>query len=227
MFKIKKAILPARICLFGAVAITILAMSAVSSCSGEKETNIVYDSIEAGHVIPGTGEILTQLKQCAEIATTEVTIRKIAIYDSNSNEHFSWRHISTWKYGERKCIIPIEVKIKYGYDLAELDLDNIKITDDSTAVIIKLPKQKIIDAGYNTEIDRASVTSISTGLRSQIGHQLEEEIRRKGYEAVLKEDISSLVGKEVEQNTKTLFESIIKALGFEHVQITTTTNKKE
>ncbi len=227
MFKTKKAILATRLCLFGTIATTMLALSSVYSCSGEKERNIVYDSIEAGHVIPGTNEILTQLKQCADIATTEVTIRKIAIYDSNSNEHFSWRNISTWKYGERKCIIPIEVKIKYGYDLAELDLDNIKITDDSTAVIVKLPKQKIIDAGYNTEIDRASVTSISTGLRSQIGHQLEEEIRRKGYEAVLKEDISSLVGKEVEQNTRTLFESIIKALGFEHVQITTTANKKE
>lgn len=50
---------------------------------------------------------------------------------------------------------------------------------------------------------------------------------RKGYEAILKEDISSLVGKEVEQNTRTLFESTIKALGFEHVQIITTTNKKE
>lgn len=185
----------------------------------------MYDSIEAAHVLPGSSEILTQLKQCADIATTEVKIRKIAIYDSNSQEHFKWTSPNTWKYGERKCIIPIEVTIKYGYDLNELTIDDIKLTDDSTAVVVYLPKAKIIDAGYNTEIDRASVTSISTGMRDKIGHQLEEEIRRKGYEAVLKEDLSGAIGKDIERNAKTLFESLIKSLGWENVQIYTANNR--
>ena len=117
------------------------------------------------------------------------------------------------------------MKIKYGYDLSELTLDNIQLTDDSTAVVVILPKPKIIDAGYNAEIDRASVTSISTGLRDKIGHQLEEEIRRKGYEAVLKEDLSGAIGKDIENNVKSIFESLIKSLGWENVQVYTT-NKK-
>lgn len=226
MFKIKYTTKHIQLCVFATALSAIAATHSSCSCSSNQERDVVYDSIEAGHVIPGSSEILSQLKQCADLATTEVTIRKIAIYDSSKNDHFSWKSPSTWKYGDRKCIIPIEVKIKYGYDLNEMTFDDIKLTDDSTAVVVILPKAKIIDAGYNAEIDRNSVTSISTGLRSQIGHQLEEEIRRKGYEAVLKEDISSLVGKEVEQNTKTLFESIIKSLGWNNVQIITA-NKKQ
>ncbi|MCR5314096.1 MAG: DUF4230 domain-containing protein [Bacteroidaceae bacterium] len=225
MFQVKKAIKTQQAIFFAAATLVMLSIPYGCSCSREKTTNVVYDSIESEHVLPGTSEILSQLRQSADLATTEVTIRKIAIYDSNKNERFSWTSPSTWKYGERKCIIPVEVKIKYGYDLRELQLDDIKLTDDSTAVIVYLPKPKIIDAGYNAEIDRASVTSISTGLRDKIGHQLEEEIRRKGYEAVLKEDLSGIIGKDIEQNAKTLFESIIKSLGWDNVQIYTTSKK--
>ena len=118
-------------------------------------------------------------------------------------------------------MIPVEVTIKYGYDLRDLNIEDIKIADDSTAVAVFLPKPKIIDAGYNAKIDEGSITIISTGLRSKIGHEMQEEIRRKGYESVLKEDISSIVGSEVENNAKTLFESIIRSLGWENVQILT------
>lgn len=220
-----KSIKREKIC--AAAIFTSVIMATTYGCHGsaEESGDVVRDSIEAEHVGKGTDEILSQLKQCADLATTEVKIRKIAIYDSSKSEHFSWTSPSTWKYGDRKCIIPVEVRIKYGYDMNEMTLDNIKLTDDSTAVVVILPKLKIIDAGYNAEIDRASVTSISTGLRDKIGHQMEEEIRRKGYESVLKEDLSGVIGDDIEKNTKTLFESIIKSLGWENVQIYTTHKK--
>lgn len=130
--------------------------------------------------------------------------------------------MSTWKYGDRKCIVPVEVHIKYGYDLRELEIDDIKLTDDSTAVIVKLPKAKIIDAGYNAEIEEGSVVSISTGLRSSIGHELEEEIRRKGYESIMKEDLTKIVGNDIERNARTLLEAMLKGMGFETATIITT-----
>lgn len=194
-----------------------------ASCNKQKErSTTTLDKYDIAKTLPNTHTILSQLQQSADIVTTDVRIRKIAVYDSSKSEHFSWTSPSTWKYGERMCIIPIEVHIKYGYDLRDLTIEDIKLTDDSTAVIIHLPEAKIIDAGYNAEIDRSSVTSISTGLRTKIGHELEEEIRRKGYEAVLKEDLTEAVGKDVERNTKALFETIIKNLGWEYVQVITT-----
>lgn len=171
-------------------------------------------------------DILAHIRKSADIVTTEVTVRKIALYDTSKSERFSWKNPSTWKYGERKCIIPIEVHIKYGYDLAELDIDDIRLTDDSTAVVVLLPKPKIIDASYNTYIDEGSVVSISTGLRSEIGHALEEEIRRKGYEAVLKEDLTGVIGDDVKRNAQILFDSIIRSLGFKSATVITLENVK-
>lgn len=200
---------------------------ALFSCNGKQtgSNNVVYDSIEARHTLPGTSEILSRLQKSADLVTTEVKIRKVAIYDSSKSEKFAWKDPSTWKYGDKKCVIPVEVTIKYGYDLSELTNDKIKLTDDSTAVIVILPKPKIIDAGYNAKIDEGSIISISTGLRSKIGHELQEEIRRKGYESILKEDFSSVIDKDIENNAKTIYESLIKSLGWKNVQIITTHNK--
>lgn len=204
--------------------LTLLAIVSSCICCSNKQSqsnDVVNDSIEAPFRTDGRYQILSQLKQCSDIATTEVTIRKIAIYDTSKSEPFSWKNPNTWKYGDKKCIIPVEVKIKYGYDLRELSIDKIKILDDSTAVAVFLPKPKIIDAGYNAKIEEGSITSISTGLRKKIGHELQEEIRRKGYEAVLKEDISQIIGPDIENNAKTLIEGIIKNLGWKNVQVET------
>lgn len=203
-----------------ASCISIAAISC-SQSSGENKDVPAYDSILTVRQSADTHTILSEIKASADIATTEVKIRKIAIYDSSKSERFQWRDPSTWKFGSQKCIIPVTVTIKYGYDLSQLTVDDIKLTDDSTAVILMLPKPKIIDAGYEAEIEKGSITSISTGMRSRIGHELEEEIRLKGYEAVLKEDLQGILGKDIENNAKTLFESIIKSLGWNYVQIVT------
>lgn len=196
---------------------------AFNCCSGGKTESINdrIDSMENSYRLPGKSEILSLLKQNADIATTEVKIRKIAIYDSRKNEHFSWLSPSTWKYGDQRSIIPVEVTLTYGYDLRELNIDDVKISDDSTEVAIFLPKPKIIDAGYNLCVEEGSVVNISTGMRSEIGHELEEEVRKKGYEAVLKEDLWKEVGSEVENNAKTLISNIVRNLGWKDVTIST------
>lgn len=204
--------------------IFLLAFMLLLSCTSDKKESQGQQPAEQKG-LPGTAAILSALQQNADIATTEITVRKIAIYDTSRSEKFSWKNPRTWKYGDQKCIIPVEVHIKYGYDLRDLKIDNIRITDDSTAVVVQLPKPKIVDAGYNTYIDEGSVVKMSTGLRYEIGHALEEEIRKKGYDAVLKEDLTPSVGEEIEHNAQTLFTSIIKSLGWKNV-IVETINKQ-
>lgn len=197
----------------------------LADCSKKESTEAVALEVEAAKDALNTNEILSMLKQNADLVTTEVSIRKIGIYDSSKHDKFSWTKLSSWKIGDRKCIVPVEVTIKYGYDLRDMTTDNIKLTDDSTAIIIELPKAKIIDAGYNLMIDEGSVVSLSTGMRDKIGHEVEEEIRKKSYEAVMKEDIMSMVAIDVEQNAKTVFESIVKNAGIKDVDIVVITKK--
>jgi len=167
----------------------------------------------------GGEAILSALQQSADLVTTELTVRKIAIYDTEKSEPFKWTDPHTWKYGDQKCLIPVEVHIKYGFDLRAMRVKDIELAEDSSTVVIHLPKPKIIDAGYNTYIDEGSVVKMSTGLRSEVGHALEEEIRKKGYETVLAQDLTPLIGEEVTHNAQVLFTSIVQALGWKHVAV--------
>lgn len=203
---------------------TLFSIVFVFFCCSEgksEDDNELRDGIEIENTKADKSTILSELKQNADIATTEVRIRKIAMYDSRKKESFELLEPSTWKYGDRICIIPVEVTITYGYDLRDISIDDVKISDDSTEVAIFLPKPKIINAGYNLTIEEGSATNITTGMRDEIGHELEEEVRKKGYEAVLKEDLWSEIGKEVEHNAKTLIENIVKNLGWNDVKIST------
>lgn len=168
---------------------------------------------------PDANTLLSQIQQEADIVTTELTIRKIAIYDSNQHEHISLTDPSTWKYGERKCIVPVEVTIKYGYDLREMTMESIKIDDDNKGVDITLPAPKVIDSSYNTYVDPSTITSISTGLRDEIGHETIEAVRQKAYEEVMKEDFEQIVGKEIRYNAETVLGSLVRSMGFKDVRI--------
>ena len=168
---------------------------------------------------PSPATILSTIKQEADLVVTEVTIRKVAYYDSSLHEHISITDPSTWKYGDRKCIVPVEVKIKYGYDLRDLTLENVKVNDSLRILEVTLPQPKIIDSGYEASVDYDKVVCISTGLRDQVGHETIENIRTQAYKAVMKEDFQELVGHEIRNNAQTLLNSLAVSLGFDGCSI--------
>ena len=163
--------------------------------------------------------ILSSIKQKADLVTTEVRVRKLAIYDSSKHEKFELKDPRTWKYGERKCIVPVDVTIKYGYDLRDLTVDDVKLTDDSTAVVILLPEPKVIDAGYEAKVDEKSVVRMSSGLRDRISHEEVDQLMQQAYKAVMEEDFTEMVNREIENNAKVVFGGIVKSLGLKNVEV--------
>ena len=168
---------------------------------------------------PSVATILSTIQQEADLVTTELTIRKIAYYDSSQHEQILLSDPSTWKVGERKCIVPVEVKIKYGYDLRDMTLDNVKVNDSLRIIEVTLPQPKIIDSGYNTAVDYDKVVCISTGLRDQVGHETIEKIRQQAYEAVMKDDFQELAGTEIRHNAQTLMNSLAISMGFARCEV--------
>lgn len=163
--------------------------------------------------------ILSEIKQRADLVTTEVKVRKLAIYDSSKHEKFEFTDLSTWKYGDRKCVIPVVVTIKYGYDLRDLSVDDVKLTDDSTAVVIFLPRPKVVDSGYEAKVEENNIVNMSSGMRDPISHEETNQLMEMAYKAVMKEDYTELIDRDIEHNAKTLFTSIVKGLGMQNVDV--------
>lgn len=201
--------------------VILLCASLLCACGGDDGEKEAETAGTEKPAVPTKEQVLGEIKTSGDLVTTELKIRKIALYDTSKSEKFSITDIRTWKYGDRKCIVPLEISIKYGYDINDITADDIIIDDDSSAIVVKLPKPKIIDSSYNTYIDEKSVVSMSTGMRSPIGHAEIEEIRKKAYDSVMKQDLTGVVGDEVEKNATSLLESMLRGMGFTNITMVT------
>ena len=167
---------------------------------------------------PTASEIVGLLQEQSQLASTEVTIRKMGVY--NSETQLVTLNPSKWKLGNRICVIPVDVKIRYGINLDELSEKDIRIIGNDT-VEIRLPKAKIIDKSFVPYTNNDEIVVISTGLRDNVGETTIQKIKTMAFEEVIKQDkdIQKQLSKQLTHNTETVFTSMLEAIGLHPVFI--------
>jgi hypothetical protein len=168
--------------------------------------------------LPTASEIVGMLQEQSQLASTEVTIRKMGVY--NSETQLVSLNPSKWKLGNRLCVIPVDVKIRYGINLDELSEKDIRIIGNDT-VEIRLPKAKIIDKSFVPYTNNDEIVVISTGLRDNVGETTIQKIKTMAFEEVIKQDkdIQKQLSKQLTHNTETVFTSMLEAIGLHPVFI--------
>jgi hypothetical protein len=166
--------------------------------------------------LPQKDEIIGILQSQSQIATTEVTIRKMGIYDSETQ--ITTLNPSKWKFGKRLAVIPVDVTIRYGIDLNELKESDLSFIGEDT-LQIKLPKPKIIDKSYNPVTNQDEIVTLSTGLRDKVGETTIQKVKNMAFEEVVNQDkdLQAQLGKELTQNTEAVFTSLLTAIGLHPV----------
>ena len=168
--------------------------------------------------LPQTSEILGVLQAQQQIATTEVTIRKMGVYDSETQ--IASLNPAKWKLGKRLAVIPVDVTIRYGIDLNELKESDISFVGEDT-VQIRLPKPKIIDKSYNPVTDQNEIVTLSTGLRDKVGETTIQQIKKMAFEEVVDQDerLRQQLAEELTHNTEAVFTSLLNAIDLQVVFI--------
>lgn len=158
-------------------------------------------------------EILGVFQGRAQIATTEVELRRIGIYDSDTE--FSSLDPSKWKLGKRTCIVPVDLTIKYGIDLRKMTESDITL-DSAGVVSIRLPKPEIIEHHFDLRTNRDDIIAISTLTRAEVGEQTIQQVKMKVVEEVLADTtLFAKLSVDIENNTRTVFRSMLKGMGLE------------
>ena len=166
--------------------------------------------------LPEKSENLGVLQAQSQIATPEVTIRKMGIYDSETQ--ITTLNPTKWKLGKRLCVIPVDVTIRYGIDLNELKESDLQfIGDDSLQ--IRLPKPKIIDKSYNPVTNQDEIVTLSTGLRDKVGETTIQQIKAMAFDEVVSQDqdLQTQLANELTHNTEAVFTSLLNAIGLHPV----------
>lgn len=158
-------------------------------------------------------EILGVFQGRAQIATTEVELRRIGVYDSDTE--FSSLDPSKWKLGKRTCIVPVDMTIKYGIDLRKMTESDITL-DSAGVVSIRLPKPEIIEHHFDLRTNRDDIVAISTLTRAEVGEQTVQQVKMKVVEEVLADTtLFAKLSVEIENNTRAVFRSMLKGMGLE------------
>ena len=159
---------------------------------------------------PDKNEILGMLQEQSQIASTEVTIRKMGIYDSET--HIATLNPSKWKLGKRLCVIPVDVTIRYGIDLNELKETDLQFISDDT-LQIRLPQPKIIDKSFKPATNQDEIVTLSTGLRDKVGETTIQQIKTMAFEDVISQE------KELQAQLadEPVFTSLLNTLGIHPV----------
>jgi len=168
--------------------------------------------------MPTSSEIVGMLQAQSQIASTEVTIRKMGIYDSETQ--LVTLNPANWKLGKRLCVIPVDITIRYGINLDELSEKDIRLIGKDS-VEIRLPKAKIIDKSFVPYTNKDEIVTISTGLRDNVGETTIQKIKTMAFEEVIKQDkdIQKQLSEQLTHNTETVFTSILTAVGLHPVFI--------
>ena len=186
------------------VAIVVLANVWFSKPTAEQQLAALHKS---------KSEILGVFQGRAQIATTEVQLRRIGVYDSDTE--FSSLDPSKWKLGKRTCIVPVDMTIKYGIDLRKMKESDIQI-DSAGTVKIRLPKPEIIEYNFDLRTNRDDIIAISTLTRAEVGEQTVQKVKMKVVEEVLADTtLFDKLAVEIEHNTQTVFRSMLKGMGLE------------
>lgn len=160
---------------------------------------------------PTKDDVLGLFRSKAQVATTEVQLRRMGIYDSETR--LSTINPAQWKLGRRACIMPVDITIKYGIDMRKLTARDIQI-DTAGVVKVRMPRPEMIDHHVDMQTDRRELVTMSGWMRSEVGEQTIQTIKNMVLDEVLSDTtLFRSLAAEVESNTRSLFRSMLMQMG--------------
>ena len=193
------------------------ALVAVALVAAVIIATLLFPKADAGELLgqrqTSRSDILGIFQSRAQIATTQVEIRRMGIYDSE-NEQLTLNP-STWKLGRRACVVPVDISIKFGIDLRKMQESDIEL-DSTNIVRIRLPKPEIIDYSTEQRTNRRDIITISTLARSEVGEQTIQSIKNRITQEVIADStLFRDLSIEIDNNTKSVFRSMLRGMGLQ------------
>lgn len=183
------------------------------SCS---TNNVETDKVEALSVL------YERVHQCSRLKVGEVAINKIISYEDSSKLNVAGKELFAIP-GERKLMIPIEVKMNVFVDLTCITKDDIAIGD--SIICINLPSPSIEIS--STKIDHNKEQESVSFFRSNFSEKEKEAFMKQGIEEV-KKDLPNLdVENIAKSNTLKIIKSIVKESGFKQTLLVSFEDKIE
>ena len=189
---------------------TLLALL-LFACSGNENPSVDSQT----NKIDTIGVLWERVHHCSKLEVAEYTVLKIVSFDDKSQLKFFG--YSTPLPGEKKLMIPIEVKIKVTVDLSFVTRSDISINDSTINLTLPSPILEITSTKIDHDKSRESVS----WYRSNFTEEEREYVIKQGIEDVKKSTSYIEINNIAKSNTENVLQPILVNTGFkQHLNIT-------
>ena len=175
------------------------------ACSGNETPSVDSQTDK----IDTVGVLWERVHHCSKLEVAEYTVLKIVSFDDKSQlKLFGY---TTPLPGEKRLMVPIEVKMKVTVDLNFVTKNDISANDSTIHITLPSPKIEI----SSTKIDHDKSQESVSWFRSNFTEQEREKIIKQGVEDVKKSISYIEINNIAKSNTENVLQPILLSTGLE------------
>lgn len=175
------------------------------ACSGNETPSVDSQTDK----IDTVGVLWERVHHCSKLEVAEYTVLKIVSFDDKSQLRlFGY---TTPLPGEKRLMVPIEVKMKVTVDLNFVTKNDISANDSTIHITLPSPKIEI----SSTKIDHDKSQESVSWFRSNFTEQEREKIIKQGVEDVKKSISYIEINNIAKSNTENVLQPILLSTGLE------------
>ena len=183
-------------------------------CSRQQEP--MTETVVKSDTVP---PLVTQIRQCSRIYTTEYKIHKIITHDdvirlrgSFLAQDFNIR----MPLGDRKIAIPMDATLKAYIDMSQFSERNVEKTDDGK-IIITLPDPQVIMT--SSKIDQKNIKEYVGLVRSHFTDAEMTNYERQGRAAIIESSPQLGIISTAQENAARVLVPLITQMGYREEDI--------
>lgn len=173
------------------------------ACNGNDK-----QSSDSNNDIDELGELLERVHHCSRLEVAEYTMLKIVSFNDSSMINVVGYKISM--PGERKLMIPIEVKTKIFIDLDYVTKEDISVDSSTINITLPSPNIEIYSTKEDHDLERESVS----WYRANFTEQEREKFVKQGVEDAQKSIPSLEINSIAKRNTEKILQPILFNIGY-------------
>ena len=188
----------------------------VMSCGEQQSQDVQAVTTEVTDTLP---QLLTRIRQCSKLYTTEVKIHKIVTHDdvvrlrgNVLNQDFD----IPLPLGERKIAIPMDATLKAYIDFSEFSEQNIERHGQKIVILLPDPKVTLI----STRINQKQVKEYVGLTRSHFTDKELTSYERQGRQAILNSMGSMGIIETAQENAARVLVPMITQMGYREEDVT-------
>lgn len=209
--------IPIKRVIYGIAIFVVAIFTLLKMCGNDNSSQVIPPlpiPVDTTSTEVSPQEVVNLLQDCQDLITTEVYIRKMAYF--LKEESIKSIKIIDISLGTRGCMVPVDIRLKYGYDLAQISINDVKVDNSKHQIWIFLPQIKTFGPDYEPHINMDSIISINTRFTKEISIEEIYELKNKALkEAKNDPELNKMFAQEVKANADLVFKSLFKKLGYD------------